>query len=205
MWRLEILVRDRREKHQTRCGLAVVFLLPHAVDRAGEIGLEFCHAGFAFERLVVTEESKDDVGFDLGQPLIRAAEIFRALSQSQFIAGKSEVTKRQIQIGMHCLDVGFEPAVMLQAVGSCVSDVGDVFAFLQRQLLSLDARYKPDGEQEHEQCNQSWEMNHRSLSLIDSAEVFKFGFRALPSSGRMITTRQADCQNQRMINRRRSS
>ncbi len=105
----------------------------HAGEHVSEIFAERGEAGFSAECLVVSEEAEHDVGFDLGEPLIGVTEVGRAWASLHLVAGEAEVSDGESMSGKFGLDVGFEPAVVLHAIGKVVADDGDVVVGVECQ------------------------------------------------------------------------
>src|SRR5262249_12435595 len=90
--------------------------------------LELVEAGLAAPGLVVAEEGEDDVGLAAGQPLVGRAEAVGALAVGELVAGEAEVAEDEVVLGEATVEVGFQPAVVLHAVGKGVPDEADVVA-----------------------------------------------------------------------------
>jgi hypothetical protein len=154
--RLVVLERDRREQHQPRGRLPVVLLRERVLDERVEVGFELRQAGLAGPRLVVPEEGEDHVGVGAGllepvrvhhalvgdqvrlrhrglraEPLVRRAEVLVPQPDGQLVRGVPEVADGEVEVGVAGVEQGFEPPVVLHAVGERVADDADVVALLQ--------------------------------------------------------------------------
>ena len=125
---------DRREEDQRWRVLAVVLLAGHSVDRFSKIFAKRIESRFTLESFVVAEETEDDVGLILGEPLIGISKVVFARPQFEFIARKCQIPNRQIILGKQRVKVSFQPAMMLHPISKSVADPGDVIPFSQLQL-----------------------------------------------------------------------
>ena len=148
----EVFVRQRREQHDTRGRLAVVFLRERVRDPGSQLLFEGVETSLPGERLVVSEEGKDDVGLGVGagepvvfvaadrlgqpaQPFVGRAEVLRARTRGDFVAAESQIAHDELMLReprlKHCL----EPAVVLHPFGQRVADEADVILRLQGERL----------------------------------------------------------------------
>ena len=152
---MQVLVRDRREQHEARGGLAVVLLRQRVGDPVVEVLLERGEPGLAGVRLVVAEEGEDDVGLRVrcrrsGSPGSRRSarpcrSATRRACRSSSTAAASSISsplKPRLRIDQIVLrETGvqqrLEPAVVLHPLGERVADDADVVA---RRAARTDAR-----------------------------------------------------------------
>src|SRR6266566_4523139 len=101
------------------------------LDEFLQILPELIHSGRAAKGFVVAKKSKNDICFSPGEPIIRAAEVFAAHADTQFISSEPEVANGQVVVGEMGLDKCFKPAVVLHAIGKRVANDGDVVAVVE--------------------------------------------------------------------------
>ena len=164
---MQVLTGNGREERQLRRALAVVLLCQGILYEIGEILLELVEPRFPAPRLVVAKEGEDHVGPGIGcleavlanavaryeslavrngsgagEPFIRRAERLRTIPRRQFIAGKAKFAEYQFMFREAGLNIGFQPTVVLHAIGEGVADHANMIALLkfQRRCLELSAR-----------------------------------------------------------------
>ena len=154
---MQILVGDRRKDDQPRRRFAVVLLLAHVVDHTGQ----FRAVGSA-QRFVVAEETEDHVSLAFGEPLVGIAEIRRALSRADLVAGKAQIAKGQIMIGMQSVDIRLQPGMMLHAVRHRIADVANVVTFPQFESIR-----RPQSGVLRESCQCHGQGEHRNRAAVN--------------------------------------
>ena len=130
---VEILVGDRREEDEPRRRPAVVLLPAHAVDRRRQFLPEGVQAPRAAQGLVAAEEGENHARLDLGEPLVRRAEVLLARPDGELVAGEAEVAKHELQAGVGGVDPRLQPAGVLHPVGERVADDGDAVPLLEHE------------------------------------------------------------------------
>ena len=99
-----------------------------------EVGLELFQFGVTTKRFVETEKSHHHVSFDFCQPGVGGTEIFVTMTERHLIPGDRQIAEDQILLWIGRVNVGFQPSVMLHAVGQGVADDGDMVAVLEVEL-----------------------------------------------------------------------
>ena len=124
----QVLVRDRREQHEARRGLAVVLLRQRVRDPVLELLPECRQPGVAAVRLVVAEEREDHVRLGVGvlqavllvaadrlgvsaQPLVGRAEVLRAKTGRDLVAREPQVADDQVVARKARVQQRIEPAL----------------------------------------------------------------------------------------------
>ena len=112
-----IFVGDGGEEDETRSGFAVEVDGAIFIDHRGEIGFELGETGFPGEGFIVAEESEDDIGFAEGEGSFGGEEALMAGAIGDGVAVDGEVSEGEMELGEFALDGGFDPAIVLHAVG----------------------------------------------------------------------------------------
>ena len=131
---------DRREKHEPRCSLAVIFLAIGFIHPLGQVGTVGIRA--VVERLIVTPEREDHVRLGNLEVCVGAREVLVARSVVDFVAGEAVIAKHQFLFGHRTLHIALEPAVVLHTLRERIADEHDVLALLQVQRLAGGHRAK---------------------------------------------------------------
>src|SRR5262249_6000917 len=184
-----------------------------------KVPLELGQAGLAGEGLVVAEEGEDDVGPCVGgleaiiadalaggesvrlgdrgragEPLVGRAERLRPQPQDQLVAGEAEVAEDEVMFGEATVEVGFQPAIVLHAVGERVADNADMIAATQLQFCrgglvrGVDGpRFREErqaGEREGECCEERQAAGgEQTRAVHDQSASGVFGRAAVQSAG----------------------
>ena len=124
----KVLVGNRREEHDGRGALIIVFLAICFIDPLGQVGAVCVRA--VVERLVVTPERKDHIR--LGNLEIRVGTREPAVARPvvHLVTAEALIAEHQFLVG-HCgLRVALEPAVVLHALRERVANEDDMVALV---------------------------------------------------------------------------
>ena len=121
-------VGDWRKKHDLRRSAGAVIFGAGVAEERIEIRLEFREAGGTGEGFVETEERKNHIGADAGEPLVGRAKVFGTGAGGQFVAGDGEVAHDEFVFRILRVNERLERAEMLHAIGERVADEGDLGA-----------------------------------------------------------------------------
>ena len=124
-------VGDRREQHDLRRAAGAVIFGAGVAEERIEIRLEFREAGGTGEGFVETEEGKNHIGADAGEPLVGGAKVFGTGAGGQFVAGDGEIAHDEFVLRILRVNERLERAEMLHAIGERVADEGDLGAGIE--------------------------------------------------------------------------
>ena len=117
--------------------LAGIILCESFFEEVVQIRLEGLEPCMALEGFVEAEKREDDVSTGFLQPIVRRAEVCRAMADDDFVTGPGEIAEDEIVIGVTLVNVCLKPAGMLETVGERVADDGDVVAGLEFKLRRI--------------------------------------------------------------------
>src|SRR6266536_5267699 len=150
-----LLIGDRREEHEPRSALAGIVAPERVFEKLVKIRPEFLETRIAVEGFIETKEGENHVGFRFLQPVVRRAEIFRAMARDNLIAGDGEVAHDQVESRFSGVEERLQVAGVLHAVGQRVADDGDVVAGLEGELGRRLRVAQAGSSEEGNQCNAS--------------------------------------------------
>jgi hypothetical protein len=67
---------------------------------------------------------------------VGVAKVIGPLSHVDFVAGETKIAKGEFVLGQQRMQVRFQPAMMLHAIGQRVADVRDMIALIEQRLLA---------------------------------------------------------------------